>query len=80
MPATFTAPATGPSRIAHIRSSHVLGNVETRSLSPEDATQKLRNFSLRDLDSISEGRRIGPPGPAAPPTVLEVKSSVGVRS
>lgn len=46
---------------------------ETRSLSPEDAAQQLRNLKM---DSISEGRRIGGPGP---PTVLEVKSSVGVR-
>lgn len=50
---------------------------ETQSLCSDDATQKMRNISLRGLDSISEaGRRnIG----AAPPTVLEVKSSVGVR-
>lgn len=50
-------------------------SLETRSLSPEDASQQLRNVSLRELDSISEGRRIGPA-----PSVLEVKPNVvGVR-
>lgn len=51
---------------------------DNRSLSPDDAAHKLRNISLRGLDSISEGgRRTGPT--AVPPSMLEVKSSVGVR-
>lgn len=71
----FKFPEPLPPTVLSTRESQkVIRNVaETRSLSPEDAAQQLRNFKM---DSISEGRRIGGPGP---PTVLEVKSSVGVR-
>ena len=52
--------------------------VPSTSQGTEDVVQKPRNISLRGLDSISEGGRRIIPGPV-PPTVLEVKSSVGVR-